>query len=329
MSMCKALQMEFWKCRRRMVGLVCLAFVAVQLLWVGRTLFDMTPEELSQGWMLIIYDLILIDAIMMPTTAAVLASRNCDLEHKGSTLKLLETLVPAGRLFDAKLCWGAIHIAATLLARTAGFLLLGRLLGLPEQVPWDKFGLLFFFSFFVSLTIYLLQQDLSLFFQNQAVALVLGLFGSFVGLLSMFFPQWVQKLVIWGYYGVLAIAGMNWDPDTRVTEFYWMQIDLAGRVIDVAHDAGAAAHGRHLRLGMAGFIVLQIKRRVQENVVREQSLGADLAGELEQIIVRVALVVVDPFLHLKDVDWEDAGLAVAQARVGGQQDVLDDHPSLR
>ena len=48
MSMCKALQMEFWKCRRRMVGLVCLAFVAVQLLWVGRTLFDMTPEELSE-----------------------------------------------------------------------------------------------------------------------------------------------------------------------------------------------------------------------------------------------------------------------------------------
>lgn len=136
MSMCKALQMEFWKCRRRMVGLVCLAFVAVQLLWVGRTLFDMTPEELSQGWMLIVYDLILIDAIMMPTTAAVLASRNCDLEHKGSTLKLLETLVPAGRLFDAKLCWGAIHIAATLLARTAGFLLLGRLLGLPEQVQF-------------------------------------------------------------------------------------------------------------------------------------------------------------------------------------------------
>ena len=231
MSMCKALQMEFWKCRRRMVGLVCLAFVAVQLLWVGRTLFDMTPEELSQGWMLIVYDLILIDAIMMPTTAAVLASRNCDLEHKGSTLKLLETLVPAGRLFDAKLCWGAIHIAATLLARTAGFLLLGRLLGLPEQVPWDKFGLLFFFSFAVSLTIYLLQQDLSLFFQNQAVALVLGLFGSFVGLLSMFFPQWVQKLVIWGYYGVLAIAGMNWDPYTRVTEFYWMQIDLSGLVL--------------------------------------------------------------------------------------------------
>ena len=231
MSMRKALQMEFWKCRRRMVGLVCLAFVAVQLLWVGRTLFDMTPEELSQGWMLIIYDLILIDAIMMPTTAAVLASRNCDLEHKGSTLKLLETLVPAGRLFDAKLCWGAIHIAATLLARTAGFLLLGRLLGLPKQVPWDKFGLLFFFSFFVSLTIYLLQQDLSLFFQNQAVALVLGLFGSFVGLLSMFFPQWVQKLVIWGYYGVLAIAGMNWDPDTRATDFYWMQIDLSGLVL--------------------------------------------------------------------------------------------------
>ena len=24
---------------------------------------------------------------------------------------------------------------------------------------------------------------------------------------------------------------MNWDPDTRATDFYWMQIDLSGLVL--------------------------------------------------------------------------------------------------
>jgi len=75
----------------------------------------------------------------------------------------------------------------------------------------------------VSFVIYALQQGLSLWFVNQAVPLAVGIFGSFVGLFALFFPQWVQRCVIWGYYGVLIQAGMNWDPVTRATEFYWVQ----------------------------------------------------------------------------------------------------------
>ena len=106
----KLLRMEFFKCRRRKIALICLAFVAVQLAWMGRTLTQMEPGELTQGWMSL-----------------------------------------------------------------------------------------------------------------QAVPLAVGIFGSFVGLFALFFPQWVQRCVIWGYYGVLIQAGMNWDPVTRATEFYWVQ----------------------------------------------------------------------------------------------------------
>ena len=83
----KLLRMEFFKCRRRKIALICLAFVAVQLAWMGRTLTQMEPGELTQGWMSLLYNLAVIDAVMLPLTISALASRNCELEHKGSAVR--------------------------------------------------------------------------------------------------------------------------------------------------------------------------------------------------------------------------------------------------
>ena len=104
--------------------------------------------------------------------------------------------------------------------------------------------------------------------------------------------------------------------------------DLLGGVVDVADDTGAAAHGGYLGLRMAGLVVLQVIGAVQEHVVGEQPLGGHLAAQAEQVVVGVALVVVDPLLDLEDVDGEDAGLAMAQARIQGHEDIADDHAAL-
>lgn len=111
----KLLRMEFFKCRRRKIALICLAFVAVQLAWMGRTLTQMEPRELAQGWMSLLYNLAVIDAVMLPLTISALASRNCEMEHKGSTWKLWETVTTPQRLFGAKLAWGAILVGGMLL----------------------------------------------------------------------------------------------------------------------------------------------------------------------------------------------------------------------
>ena len=141
--------------------------------------------------------------------------------------------------------------------------------------------------------------------------------------------QHLVQLLIEYLLVVVGLDGQTRQVDRGEGQVSAAVADLTARVIDVAHDAGAAAHGRDFSLRMTWFIVLQVKRRIQEDVVREQSLCADLAGEFKEIVVRIALVVVDPFLYLKDVDREDAGLAVTQAGIGGQQDVFDDHSALR
>lgn len=60
----------------------------------------------------------------------------------------------------------------------------------------------------------------------------------------------------------------------------------------------------------------------------EQPLGGAPHGKLEQVVIRLAGVVVDPLLDPEDLDGEDGGLSVPQAGLGGQHDVLHHHAPL-
>lgn len=224
------LRLEFFKCRRRKIFLVGLALIAAQLLWMYTSLVRMDPEDLRQGWMWMLYNLAMLDSFMLPLATAVTCSRNCEIEHKGSTLKILETLTTPGKIYNAKLLWGAIVLAILMLVRTALFLGVGYYEAFPGTMPYAAFARFTFVSWIVSLMIYTLQQGLSLRFANQAVPLIVGLAGSFLGLMGLFFPSAVQRILPWSYYGLFSFVAMDWDAATRYTEYLWRQPQL----VDVA-----------------------------------------------------------------------------------------------
>ena len=111
----KLLKLEFYKCRRRKILLICAAALGMELLWMGVYFARMEPEEMTEGWMLLLYNLSMVDSIILPLGIATLASRNCELEHKGNTWKLLETMTSPGGLYAAKICWGALILGGLLL----------------------------------------------------------------------------------------------------------------------------------------------------------------------------------------------------------------------
>lgn len=217
----KLLKLEFYKCRRRKIVLVCAAVLAVELLWIGVFFTRQDAEDLRWGWMLLLYNLSTVDAIILPLSVATLASRSCELEHKGSTWKLLETMASPGSLYAAKLAWGALVLGGLLILRSGLFLGVGIAQGFHGAIPWGRFGLFTLISWLVSMMIYALQQGLSLRFANQAAAIVCGIAGSFLGILSMLFPPALVRCVPWGYYGLMSIVFMDWNNVTRVTRFYW------------------------------------------------------------------------------------------------------------
>lgn len=126
---------------------------------------------------------------------------------------------------------GALVLAALLIIRSGIFLAVGIVQGFQGDIPWGRFGLFTLISWAVSMMVYALQQGLSLRFLNQAAALVCGIAGSFLGILSMLFPPALTRCVPWGYYGLLTLVGMDWNPATRVTAFHWQWPEPADLIL--------------------------------------------------------------------------------------------------
>ena len=226
--MIKAFAMELQKIRRRRVWAIVAALIFAQILWALWGVQRMDAHDLSQGWMYFLYQFPLLNSIMMPVIAAVVASRICDIEHKGQTFKLLNTVMPVRRLFAAKFLCGALHMLSTVILQLAVIIAVGYATGFEGNPPLDKLLYYLLFTTAVNLTLLLMQQILSLLFKNQMVPLTVGIIGSFAGLFIMYFPQSVERLLLWGYYGVLMIVGMHWDKATRITDFYYTPVDWAG-----------------------------------------------------------------------------------------------------
>ncbi len=213
---------EWMKVRYRRIGLILLAFLGLIVLWVAWILSRQDTEQLQDGYQMLFMNLPLIDTILLPTMIAMLGSRLCDAEVKGDTLKLLCTLEEKGRLFDMKLLTGAFYLAVFVLAQALQIFLTGRLYGFPgtAEPVWYLYFALEVYP--VSMAILLLQVVLSFHFENQILPLAAGLFGSFVGLFSWFFPSGnpVKLLFLWAWYSELCFIGQDWDEVTRISTFY-------------------------------------------------------------------------------------------------------------
>ena len=89
-------------------------------------------------------------------------------------------------------------------------LLLGKLFHITEPVHFLPFMEHFLAVTGVGAVLLGFQHLLSLMSDNQILPLCVGLAGSFLGLFSMFFPKAISLLIIWGYFSVFSVVGIDW-----------------------------------------------------------------------------------------------------------------------
>lgn len=200
--------------------LVPVAFLALLFFWTLFLLKGIKQEELPFGYFSLLYQYPVMNAILVPLMVSVAASRICDMEVKGDTMKILFTLEKRGHFFDCKFLMGMKYLVLFFVGQTALIPLSGKLFGFTQEIPWKHLLLFFISGFSVATALLLLQEILSLFSHNQILPLIVGLAGSFLGLFSLFFPENIMKLVLWGYFAVFSTTGMNWDKTTRISTYY-------------------------------------------------------------------------------------------------------------
>ncbi len=222
----KSFRLECFKSRRRLLWLVVLAMACIEGAWMAIGLNDMSAKDRAQGYAFCLYQAPLLNAIVLPVLISVLASRVCDMEHKGAALKTLFTMQKPGSIFDAKFLFIALHMAAAILLQMGAILLIGRVYRFTEALPINDFLLFFVAQLLPSLFMGLLIQILSLRYINAFIPLVTGLIGGFLGLMSMFFSPWLMRLVPGAYFGLLSTVRMDWDIATRAVDYYYVGFSL-------------------------------------------------------------------------------------------------------
>lgn len=225
------LKMEFYKLRHKKMGMMISCLALFQLLYMTWAIGRMIPKSFGQEWKVCLYTAFQINIFIMPIFIAMIASRLSDVEHKGSTLKYLRTIVTERKLFNTKILCGAIYLVTFIALQMGMMLVIGMGKGFTEELPVSQLIYYVVITFFVDFTLLILQMNLSLLMTNQMIALIVAVAGTFLGLYSMFFSEAIARWILWGYYAVLAPVRMNWDSVTGTTDFYWTQMPMESFVI--------------------------------------------------------------------------------------------------
>ena len=136
-----AFRVEIEKAHRRHDLLLCLLVPGIIILWVGGV-SPAAPDELANAYSALFYSYPVIEAILLPVTMALFASRLWDMEVKGGTTKLLYTLQSRRSLFMGKVLFGLLEILLVTAVEIGLIPLLGRLHGYTEALSLTQLGYL-------------------------------------------------------------------------------------------------------------------------------------------------------------------------------------------
>lgn len=218
--MSRQIHAERIKARRRHVWAVTAALSLALLLWGTYNFRSADAEDLAEGYSALFYQIPLLNTILLPLGLAVIASRLCDWEIRGNTLKLLCTLQKKSAFYNCKLLMSLRYLFSIALIETAGILAAGVCYHFTEKLDVRLLLLHFTEIMVVGTALCIFQQTLSLLWKDQLLPLAVGLVGSFAGLFSLFFPKGISRLIPWSYFCQFTPLAMDWDSETRVQTFY-------------------------------------------------------------------------------------------------------------
>lgn len=225
--MIKAFYIELKKLKHRKLFLLLIGFLTMLFFWVAVTTNADDAYVIANGYYSELYQLPIMNTILLPVFIAVIASRIWDTEHKGNTFKLLYTLQQRSSIYFAKSMLGVLFMLLISIGEFIIILLISNLYGFTQALPVKHMIIFCITTFLTNALLYFIQEILSCLFENQMVALSIGLIGSFLGLFGCFFARSAQQYIIWSYYSVLQTIGMNWDEVTREISYFEASLSLS------------------------------------------------------------------------------------------------------
>lgn len=223
MNLMKYLLLESKKHKKRYNMLIFFGILLLEMLFVYGNYYK--EKGLSDGWMVLFYNMPIMNSLFFPVLLSTFASRLMDIEHKGDMLKCLYTFVAPKKLFCTKAFYGIIQLFILVVLQCVSIFIMDIICCFPINFP-ARYMLFYGLNTFVSCSmLFFLHLLLAYFFKNQAVTISVGLIGSFMGLFAAYLPPSIfQKILPWSTFTNSLFIGMDWNRETRVVK--WLLLDL-------------------------------------------------------------------------------------------------------
>lgn len=191
---------------------------------------NLSEDAVAKGWHMMLYQMPVLNVLMLPATAMLLSARLGDLEHKNGMLKQLCCITEKGKLFDAKLLYGFGIMAAGVVLQWCLVIVDGLFRHhFGGSFLGKEYLLLLLFTIAPTAAVYVLQHTVAMCCAKPAVPYAVGIIGEFLGVLSLFLPYpWFSEIMPWGYYGALMLIRADYDKATRISTYYYREVNWGG-----------------------------------------------------------------------------------------------------
>ncbi len=197
-------KLEILKLKRRKFIIPIILITIVGLFWFYVvSVKEVNAHKTVTSILLPIFDLNLVNCMIYPILIALLCSQLIDIEHKGNTLGLLKTSNQSIlKLFIVKTSLAFLIIFILSIIQVLFLFFISNI----NELSINYKGLAGFFIGFnlSSVILIILHTSLSLFIEKQAISIVSGLIGSFIGLFTGgMLPIFIKVILPWQYYALL------------------------------------------------------------------------------------------------------------------------------
>lgn len=212
----KYLWLELYKLKHRKVFLTFLVILGVELLFVfsnygnNKNFLNMVSDPAAPAWEDLIIGPAAINGLFFPILAAVIASRICDMEHKGNTWKLLEC-----NNQNRKSIWFCKFTIVSTLMMLAIFIqafiiiAYGNSMGIVQPLPVRTLLGFVLGTAMITFVVVTIQVFFSLVCTNQLIPMSIGMIGALIGFISTLLPPGIRNILIWGNYAELMVLGQD------------------------------------------------------------------------------------------------------------------------
>ena len=212
----KYLWLELYKLKHRKVFLTFLVILGVELLFVfsnygnNNKFLNMISDPAAPAWEDLIIGPAAINGLFFPILAAVIASRICDMEHKGNTWKLLECNNQNRRsIWFCKFTIVSTLMMLAIFIQAFIIIAYGNSMGIVQPLPVRTLLGFVLGTAMITFVVVTIQVFFSLVCTNQLIPMSIGMIGALIGFISTLLPPGIRNILIWGNYAELMVLGQD------------------------------------------------------------------------------------------------------------------------